>query len=464
MVETNSVHSETDMSKVSAEYLWTKYVRRRLPLKMSGMLQDKEWRASRWTDEYLHQQAGDSNVRVEVRDDSVDEHGRGRFGKGLETTMTFGEFLNKLGEEGNNLHYLTTQDLEYDEEGQPAILSEPVKQLVGDFPWRPKIMGNLVLQNANIWFGKSSKAPTSSGLHHDFHDNLYILLRGRKHFTLYPPQCHEAMYTNEEISKVHANGRINYVGHPPTNADGSDQAAVAASMATKRLEEADDEGDEEGVEAALEALLDAERSSEDEDDYDEEEGDDEAKVDSSDSEVDEDTMAAMKRKLAPALGGLSSGSDRATTKKRRTGTSTGITTGTDTSCRSSTSNRPANFSRVDTSMPLSSLRKEFPLFCSKQTQDQRREVWLEAGQMLYLPAGWFHEVTSDDGEDGGIERGGGGGGKGHLAFNYWFHPPDQLHEGADHRQPYSSSFWAEDWARRSHSLSDPPPRKEQRSV
>ncbi len=36
--------------------------------------------------------------------------------------------------------------------------------------------------------------------------------------------------------------------------------------------------------------------------------------------------------------------------------------------------------------------------------------------MLYLPAGWFHEVFSSN--DGSSE--------GHCAFNFWFHPPDNI--------------------------------------
>ena len=54
-------------------------------------------------------------------------------------------------------------------------------------------------------------AGASSGLHHDFHDNLYVLLRGRKRFRLYPP--HDAartMYTYGRIAKVHKNGCIVY--------------------------------------------------------------------------------------------------------------------------------------------------------------------------------------------------------------------------------------------------------------
>lgn len=411
-----------------SEKVWTKYVSQRRPVKFLGHLSDPKWRGALWSNEYMRSRAGDAEVRVEVRDnEEVDNREMGRFGRGRETLMTFSAFLEELGRGKDCAHYLTTQDLEYDEEGRPEIVSAPVKQLAGDFPWRPEIMGHLIPQNANVWLGRST-VRTSSGLHHDFHDNLYILLRGRKCFTLYPPECYDAMYTNDSISLVHSNGRINYVGQPPTNADGSDQAAVAALNAAKRLEKADNEDDEE---AALEDLLDAEigdGSEEEEDDYDESDSDE----DEDESQVDDFVMAAMKRKLAPALGGDLSSAETTKGKRLRANLEESAT---------STSKRPSNFSRVDTSLPLSSLRKEFPLFCDSATQARRQEVSLEAGQMLYLPAGWFHEVVSDDGNKTSASAGG------HFAFNYWFHPPDKLAEG-DFQQPYSSSFWADDWERR----------------
>ena len=46
--------------------------------------------------------------------------------------------------------------------------------------------------------------------------------------------------------------------------------------------------------------------------------------------------------------------------------------------------------------------------------------------MLYLPCGWFHEVTSY--------------GREHMAFNYWMHPPDNLTEQGLEK-PYTSGFW-----------------------
>lgn len=47
-------------------------------------------------------------------------------------------------------------------------------------------------------------------------------------------------------------------------------------------------------------------------------------------------------------------------------------------------------------------------------------VELSAGEMLYLPASWWHEVTSTSSGDAKA------GGDLHMAFNYWFYPPDAL--------------------------------------
>ena len=66
------------------------------------------------------------------------------------------------------------------------------------------------------------------------------------------------------------------------------------------------------------------------------------------------------------------------------------------------------------------------------------EVNIEVGEILWLPAGWFHEVTSmttaaaaTAGVAQDTEQ------IGHLAFNYWFHPP--YSDAFEH--PYRSDFW-----------------------
>lgn len=57
----------------------------------------------------------------------------------------------------------------------------------------------------------------SSGLHHDYHDNLYVLLEGRKTFRLWCPAHAQSMYTHGRLVKVHPNGRIVYQGQVSSN-------------------------------------------------------------------------------------------------------------------------------------------------------------------------------------------------------------------------------------------------------
>jgi hypothetical protein len=90
---------------------------------------------------------------------------------------------------------------------------------------------------------------------------------------------------------------------------------------------------------------------------------------------------------------------------------------------------PPSFSRVDTDASREVLEREFPLFL--ESESKGLTVTLGPGEMLYLPAGWFHEVRSTGSPAGG----------GHMALNYWFHPPDS----SSFEKPYQSDFWENDW-------------------
>ncbi len=386
------------------------YVRERRPVVFKASLEtvDERWKGTklRWSNEYLKKVAGNSTVRVEYREDK-----RGDFGQGKEKTMKMEEFLDLIGQ-GDVMHYLTTQDLKVDEEGRPEMMTSPIVELFnhGEFPLQPSLLPHLIPFNLNLWFG-NTKEGSSSGLHHDFHDNLYILIRGKKRFRLYGPNSALNMYTKGTIAKVHENGRINYKGQV-TRADGADVLSDVALNASKYQDDAERDlenaeealrkgevGAAEWVERAgkrLDDALDSVLSVQMDNKFDKEEDDYDDKSNSMNDDED-------------------------------------------------SNDGPLNFCAINLSLPEKKIIEQFPNFSNVRGTS----VEVNSGEMLYLPAGWFHEVTSysADGDadvknnsNSNINDGG------HMAFNYWFHPPDNLNDTANgFISPYKSNFWAQDF-------------------
>ncbi|KAL7531667.1 hypothetical protein ACHAXR_005051 [Thalassiosira sp. AJA248-18] len=379
-----------NIADVNPETFYSEYIKPRRPVVIRGVLPDvtqiEKWKSV----SYLEEMVGDQSIMVEKRSSTKDS-----FGKGNEIRMKFKQFL-QLIKEGDDKHYLTTQDVQANSDGRPDLMSPFMKVLQGDFPLRPELMGNLIPQNINMWLGNNNDG-ASSGLHHDYHDNLYIVLKGRKRFRLYSPIDTENMYTRGVLMKVHSNGRINYAGEE-TTAYGADLKSDAAALAARRKDEAEkmleeaeqavEEGKpgaheqleraEEELEQAMDAVLDAEMG-DDEDD------------DGATSTTDEEYYGDQRRLVDKTV------------------------------------KNPNNFSRILAHLldDEEKLKEAYPdllnanaAFCN-----------VEAGSILYLPASWFHEVTSYGTKDG------------HLAMNYWFHPPD----GNKFDAPYSTNFWPNDY-------------------
>ena len=119
--------------------------------------------------EYLSEKAGHATVQVEpIHPESK------QFGTDVERVeMTFSEFLDGLKRGDGEWKYLTTQystspegglgDDDEEEEGEITTYPPPTNALRDDFPSMPKIAGNLVLQQVNLWIGRS-KNGASSGL------------------------------------------------------------------------------------------------------------------------------------------------------------------------------------------------------------------------------------------------------------------------------------------------------------
>ena len=236
----------------SPKSFFEKYVTARRPVVITDSEgPDDKWNGGQWDLAYLRKVAGSGTVRIEHR-----RTDREQFGRGNHSKMLFGKFLDVVegvaasgsGATDATRVYLTTQDLGLDEEGRPYLHSTPCTQLfrAGDFPARPAILGTLVPMNYNLWIGSTvpkQGGGSSSGLHHDFHDNLYVLLSGQKTFRLFSPADAEKMYTVGTIARVHPNGRICYQTGDDDggkiHADGSDQQARIAMEAELNRERAE---------------------------------------------------------------------------------------------------------------------------------------------------------------------------------------------------------------------------------
>ena len=380
-----------------------RYVEKRQPVVLTHTFDDESELASAatWSDDFLRQRCGaGSKVRMEVREG-------GRFGRGVYRDVTFGEFMD-LFSNGDSGVYLSAG-------GKNETFAAPARRLVcagdvksvrekGLLPLRPNAMPeSLVPADINLWMGRAAQGEmTSSGLHHDFHDNLYVLVRGEKRFKLFSPRDAGKMYTNKDIRWVHENGLINYKCFPSTLQDG-DVALEDGETALERR-----------VRKARVADENRDSAADNKDDDDEEPG-----FSDGDDDFDDDVFNGVDDfdELEESLSADSSSGEA----------DDGDNDGSDVNGVAKTVSRdtcdPASFSRVE----YENLEK-YPLFKSATCI----EVTVRAGEALYLPAGWFHDVSSGEASAD----------VGHCAVNYWFNPPPLGEEWGPRR-----ALWEEDFKR-----------------
>jgi len=184
---------------VSLEEFYRDYYLTRTPVIISTQTLDQlGWQTGRWTNEYLLYKAGAQEVLVLRRDDASDfapDHTR-------YTPMRFHEFMTRvmMRPQGDHDLYLNLQ--------HDKVMEPPLLQLLGDFNV-PVYFKDLALRCVNLWMGNSESSITTP-LHHDFNDNLYVVVEGRKHFTLFPPEQAPNLYPQGKLLEVGANGYIRY--------------------------------------------------------------------------------------------------------------------------------------------------------------------------------------------------------------------------------------------------------------
>ncbi|PSK37920.1 hypothetical protein C7M61_003171 [Candidozyma pseudohaemuli] len=286
-------------------------------------------------------------------------------------------------------HKLTQDEVDF---RISTLLQAPLTELYkkNDFPLVPDIFGPLIPQQINLWMGackNGEKAKpelknitkeslgryvpkgNSSGLHHDHADNLYVLVQGRKRFTLYSPRDAEKLKTVGEIRRIFPNGLIDYKVNEkarfwrPMREDG----AMLGEWARWMIEKGDFlKISKEELEEIIE--------------------NDEPFAENGESDLDPPSFSTV----PPLLAHLD------------------------------------EVSEEDRKKLEIYAEANFPGFLDLH----KLEVWLEPGEMLYLPTGWFHEVTS-------LAEGSGGA---HVALNWWFVPPT-----GEKENPYPDNYWKEDY-------------------
>lgn len=213
---------------ISPREFFRQYIRPRRPVVINGLLNDQQVKFSDWSNSYLKSKAGSAKVLVEDRRNPDGTDDMLVYGKAPKKEMSYGDLLSAISR--NDIHYyMTTQNLDnVDADGIPrTVYGEPLKSLTGDFVVRPSLLGNLVPHQITLWQGIAGKSfRTSSGLHHDFHDNLYVVVRGSKRFRLFPPSAAPHLRVVGKIRTIYKNGLVVYRSQN-VRADGAPLAAVA---------------------------------------------------------------------------------------------------------------------------------------------------------------------------------------------------------------------------------------------
>jgi hypothetical protein len=175
-----ATYSIERISAPTQERFYEGYVKPAIPVIIEDAIEG--WRATtHWSGDYLKAVTGHRRVPVEVSPDhefAVPE----RFDRDLVHT-TFDRYID----------YLLRPDVPHDVTYYLAQLnmSRYVPDLRQDVVRPHFIPPSDYVRAPFLWMGRGRNAST---LHYDSYDNLYVLLSGRKHITLFPPGDREYLY------------------------------------------------------------------------------------------------------------------------------------------------------------------------------------------------------------------------------------------------------------------------------
>jgi Cupin-like domain len=361
-------------------------------------------------------------------------------GDGIQSTATLESNDDDAAyspEDTSSYYYLSTQE----NTASPPVDTEniaPPEPFFGSpcdrlralhvIPSHISLAGNLRLSSCNLWMGRCASAATHSGLHHDYHDNFYLLLLGQKEFILFPPHDAYHVAMSGDIECIHPNGLISYQ-NAPIQSDGRPadcennvsigKIAVTAISSTEKVAESEGSNEESGYVLSIRnsaAVIGKGFDYQSSDEADEENGDVWSDDDEQDvlDEDDNDEMDGVGQDDEIGEGML-----------------------------------PNNFSWIDpVTMNPDKIMETFPSYTSAKPI----RVHIRANQCLYLPASWLHCVisqgssmttgkASDDRDSTTMTRTDSVSipSSAHMAINYWYHPPNCL-DSFEH--PYDDKeYW-----------------------
>ena len=190
----NEVIDNIDLNEITPRDFFEKYVIKRKPVIFNTTIKGK---FNKWNNNYLKKIIGNEIVYAEIKN--------GIYSRGDIENMRFNDFINYI-ENGNNKYYLNVQP---NKKNEKYLISPLLKKLykLNELPIIPPILGNIIPVQINIWMGANN---TKSKLHHDYHDNLYIVIKGKKIIKLYSPNDAYNLHTKGCISKINKNGLIEY--------------------------------------------------------------------------------------------------------------------------------------------------------------------------------------------------------------------------------------------------------------
>jgi len=384
------------------------YIMHRVPAKLKGpvngamwhMMPDDEDNVMKWSNlDYLRRATQDCEVMVERASEPGGEKKKDKkkssesstnsnnkdskkywFGHGRREPMRFTQFLDCIESESGPDLYLSAQPTE-DGLFPSSLIYAPLSHMpTTDYPKRPRIIGPLIPHRYNLWIGKGNK--TTTGLHVDFHDNIYRLISGKKTFRLYSPAMMSLIGLRGEITKMHENGLPQFAGHDIIRSDG---ASVIAAKVWKMTET---------IKTRLVLMT-----------Y-------------SDGTMTRPFRIPTKwihpsvlwqddeEELADELHNImSNGNQKSAVYPDHFAMKNTLDRKIDTS----------TFTNQDWIQSLNAYGVTGRLLRLIR-RDMWHEVTLEAGDSLYLPSGWAHEVISSTDDQGSP----------HVALNYWFHPPSSV--------------------------------------